>query len=172
MRLAPREPKKDYRPSRRLGVPKSERTTSREDPVSGRLRTEAKARAAHPSSQPPIRKSLWLPPNAPSLTSPASTGPSRNIMPSSSIRPARSWPPSTLSTPPPAGNSGASKPPVMPPWPWRSKESQGTVIDQLLQTPDCTIYPLNPKAAQRYRERKARERHQERSLSPDRSQTL
>jgi hypothetical protein len=32
--------------------------------------------------------------------------------------------------------------------------SQGTVIDQLLQTPDCTIYPLNPKAAQRYRERK------------------
>jgi Transposase len=25
--------------------------------------------------------------------------------------------------------------------------SQGTVIDQLLQTPDCTIYPLNPKAA-------------------------
>ena len=42
--------------------------------------------------------------------------------------------------------------------------SQGTVIDQLLQTPDCTIYPLNPKAAQRYRERKARERHQERSF--------
>jgi transposase len=33
--------------------------------------------------------------------------------------------------------------------------SQGTVIDQLLQTPDCTLYPLNPKAAQRYRERKA-----------------
>src|SRR5690242_16340557 len=33
--------------------------------------------------------------------------------------------------------------------------SQGPVIDQLLQTPDCTIYPLNPKAAQRYRERKA-----------------
>jgi Transposase len=33
--------------------------------------------------------------------------------------------------------------------------SQGTVVDQLLQTPDCTIYPLNPKAAQRYRERKA-----------------
>ena len=33
--------------------------------------------------------------------------------------------------------------------------SQGTVIDQLLRTPDCTIYPLNPKAAQRYRERKA-----------------
>jgi transposase len=33
--------------------------------------------------------------------------------------------------------------------------SQGTVIDQLLQTSECTIYPLNPKAAQRYRERKA-----------------
>jgi transposase len=33
--------------------------------------------------------------------------------------------------------------------------SQGIVIDQLLQTPDCTIYPLNPKAAQRYRDRKA-----------------
>jgi transposase len=33
--------------------------------------------------------------------------------------------------------------------------SQGTVVDQLFQTPDCTIYPLNPKAAQRYRERKA-----------------
>jgi hypothetical protein len=33
--------------------------------------------------------------------------------------------------------------------------SQGPVIDQLLQTPDCTLYPLNPKAAQRYRERKA-----------------
>ena len=33
--------------------------------------------------------------------------------------------------------------------------SQGAVIDQLLQTPHCTIYPLNPKAAQRYRERKA-----------------
>ena|SRR5947209_3622616 len=33
--------------------------------------------------------------------------------------------------------------------------SQGTVIDQLLQTPDCTIYPLNPKAARAYRERKA-----------------
>jgi transposase len=33
--------------------------------------------------------------------------------------------------------------------------SQGTVVDQLLQTPACTIYPLNPKAAQRYRERKA-----------------
>jgi transposase len=33
--------------------------------------------------------------------------------------------------------------------------SQGTVIDQLLQTPDCTLYPLNPKAAQRYRDRKA-----------------
>jgi hypothetical protein len=33
--------------------------------------------------------------------------------------------------------------------------SQGPVIDQLLQTPDCTLYPLNPKAAQRYRDRKA-----------------
>jgi transposase len=33
--------------------------------------------------------------------------------------------------------------------------SQGTVIDQLLQTPNCTLYPLNPKAAQRYRDRKA-----------------
>jgi transposase len=33
--------------------------------------------------------------------------------------------------------------------------SQGTVVDQLFQTPDCTIYPLNPKAAQRYRDRKA-----------------
>jgi transposase len=43
----------------------------------------------------------------------------------------------------------------MRPWPWRSKESQGPVIDQPLQTPDCTLYPLNPKAAQRYRERKA-----------------
>jgi transposase len=33
--------------------------------------------------------------------------------------------------------------------------SQGTVVDQLLQTPDCTIYPLNPKAARAYRDRKA-----------------
>jgi transposase len=33
--------------------------------------------------------------------------------------------------------------------------SQGTVVDQLLQTPDCTIYPLNPKAARAYRARKA-----------------
>ena len=33
--------------------------------------------------------------------------------------------------------------------------SQGTVVDQLLQTPDCTIYPLNPKAARSYRDRKA-----------------
>ena len=33
--------------------------------------------------------------------------------------------------------------------------SQGTVVDQLLQTPDGTIYPLNPKAARAYRERKA-----------------
>ena len=33
--------------------------------------------------------------------------------------------------------------------------SQGTVVDQLLQTPDCTIYPLNPKAARAYRNRKA-----------------
>jgi transposase len=33
--------------------------------------------------------------------------------------------------------------------------SQGIIVDQLRQTPDCTIYPLNPKAAQRYRERKA-----------------
>jgi hypothetical protein len=60
-----------------------------------------------------------------------------------------------LSTPKPAGNSGADKPPALRPWPWPSKASQGTVIDQLLQTPNCTIYPLNPKAAQRYRERKA-----------------
>jgi Transposase len=29
------------------------------------------------------------------------------------------------------------------------------VIDQLLQTPDCTVYPLNPKAARAYRNRKA-----------------
>jgi hypothetical protein len=35
----------------------------------------------------------------------------------------------------------------MPPWPWPSLTSQGPVIDQLLQTPDCTLYPLNPKAA-------------------------
>jgi transposase len=33
--------------------------------------------------------------------------------------------------------------------------SQGPVIDQLRQTLDCTIYPLNPKAARAYRERKA-----------------
>jgi transposase len=33
--------------------------------------------------------------------------------------------------------------------------SQGTVVDQLLQTHDCTIYPLNPKAARAYRNRKA-----------------
>jgi transposase len=33
--------------------------------------------------------------------------------------------------------------------------SQGAVVDQLLQTCDCTIYPLNPKAARAYRNRKA-----------------
>jgi transposase len=33
--------------------------------------------------------------------------------------------------------------------------SRGAVVDQLLQTPDCTIYPLNPKAARAYRNRKA-----------------
>ena len=33
--------------------------------------------------------------------------------------------------------------------------SQGAVVDQLLHTPDCTIYPLNPKAARAYRNRKA-----------------
>ena len=33
--------------------------------------------------------------------------------------------------------------------------SQDIVVDQLLQTPNCSLYPLNPKAAQRYRERKA-----------------
>ena len=38
--------------------------------------------------------------------------------------------------------------------------NQGVVIDQLLQTPDCTIYPLNPKAA-RVSQSQGSERHQE-----------
>jgi transposase len=33
--------------------------------------------------------------------------------------------------------------------------SQGTVVDQLLQTPDCTAFPMNPAAARAYRGRKA-----------------
>jgi len=44
-------------------VPTSERTTSHEDPVSGRLRTEAQAEAAAPRSQPP-------PPQVPMATTP------------------------------------------------------------------------------------------------------
>ena len=44
-------------------VPKSERTTSREDPVSGRLRTEAKADAARYGSQTSKRKCSMSSPN-------------------------------------------------------------------------------------------------------------
>jgi transposase len=33
--------------------------------------------------------------------------------------------------------------------------SQGTVVDQLLQTPGCTVFPMNPNAARAYRDRKA-----------------
>src|SRR4051812_36720967 len=62
---APRELTGDHRPARRLGVPTSERTTSREDPVSGRRRTEAKARAAHPSSQTPDQKVAMATPESP-----------------------------------------------------------------------------------------------------------
>jgi hypothetical protein len=62
---APGELTKAYRPVRRLGVPKSERTTSREDPVSGRLWTEAKARAAHPSSKTPDQQIAMATPGSP-----------------------------------------------------------------------------------------------------------
>lgn len=44
-------------------VPKSERTTSREDPVSGRLRTEAKADAARYGSEISKRKCSMSSPN-------------------------------------------------------------------------------------------------------------
>jgi hypothetical protein len=40
--------------------------------------------------------------------------------------------------------------------------SQGPVIDQLLQTPDCTLYPLNPKAARALPGAQSPQRHQER----------
>src|SRR5690349_19486742 len=50
MRASPRLPAKPE-----ASVQKSERTSSREDPVSGRLRTEAKARAAENASQTPHR---------------------------------------------------------------------------------------------------------------------
>jgi transposase len=33
--------------------------------------------------------------------------------------------------------------------------SQGTVVDQLLQTSGYTVFPMNPNAARAYRERKA-----------------
>ena len=33
--------------------------------------------------------------------------------------------------------------------------SQGTVVDQLLRTPACTLFPINPRSARAYRDRKA-----------------
>jgi Transposase len=42
--------------------------------------------------------------------------------------------------------------------------SQGTVIDPLLQTPDCTLYPLNPKAARALPGAQSAQRYQERSF--------
>jgi hypothetical protein len=38
--------------------------------------------------------------------------------------------------------------------------SQGMVIDQLLRTPDCTIYPLNPKVARAVPGAQSPQRHQ------------
>jgi transposase len=129
---------------------KSERTTSREDPVSGRLRTEA--------AQTPLEPSNGNPPcllNHPSPTLAHWTG--RSITIHAVIVDC-------------AGQIVAefSFSHTLEGWQqWRQQvarfaplavaieTSQGTVVDQLLQTPDCTIYPLNPKAARACRNRKA-----------------
>jgi hypothetical protein len=135
-------------------VPKSERTPSREDFVSARLRTEAQAAAAPNTARTPHRKVPM-----------ASKSPFAHF---AAVDWAKQHHHAVILNP--AGQIVAEFgfAHSQEGWqPWREQAarfaplavaietSQGTVIDQLLRTPDCTIYPLNPKAAQRYRERQA-----------------
>src|SRR5437868_4088516 len=150
MRASPRLPAESA-----AAVQKSERTSSREDPVSGRLRTKAQADAAPPASRSPHRK----------VPMPAPSSPFAHFV---GFDWAKQHHHAVILDP--AGQIVAEFgfEHTQAGWQhWRQQAarfaplavavetSQGTVIDQLLQTPDCTIYPLNPKAAQRYRERKA-----------------
>ena len=135
-------------------VPKSERTTSREDPVSARLRTEAEAETTPKSSRTLQRKSAMHP-----GSSFANFG---------ALDWAKQNHHAVIVNPPGQIVAEFSFAHTLEGWQqWRQQAarfaplavaietSQGTVVDQLLQTPDCTIYPLNPKAARAYRDRKA-----------------
>lgn len=135
-------------------VLKSERTTSREDPVSGRLRTEAKADAARNTFR--------------TLKMNSSMHPESTFANFGAIDWAKYNHHAVIVDRTGQIVAEFSFPHTLKGWQqWRQQAaryvplavaietSQGTVIDQLLQTPDCTVYPLNPKAARAYRNRKA-----------------
>src|SRR5689334_1809763 len=136
-------------------VLKSERTTSREDPVSGRLRTEAQAAAAPPASRTPHRKVPMPPPQAP-ITHFVGFDWAKQHHHVVILNPAGQIVAEFGFAHTEAGwQQWREQAARFAPLAVAVETSQGIVIDQLLQTPDCTIYPLNPKAAQRYRDRKA-----------------
>jgi hypothetical protein len=159
---APRELSEDHRPIRRLGVRKSERTTSREDPVSGRLWTEAQANAAQPSSQTPDQNVAMSTPQMPfahfagldwakqkhrALLLNAA---GQTVAEFDFEHTAAGWQ---------KWREHAAR---YAPLAVAIETSQGPAIDQLLQTPDCTIYPLNPKAARALPRPQGPQRHQKR----------
>ena len=127
-------------------VPKSERTTSREDPVSARLRTEAEAETTAKSSRT-LQRKYAMHPGSPFANFGALDWAKQNHH-------------AVIVNPPGQIVAEFSFSHTLEGWQqWRQQAarfaplavaietSQGTVVDQLLQTPDYTIYPLNPKAA-------------------------
>jgi hypothetical protein len=144
---APRELTGDHRPLRRLGVPKSERTPSPEDPVSGRLRTEAQAEAAQPTPRTPPRKVAMSAPES-RFTHFAGFDWAKQHHHVVILNPAGQIVAEFGFAHTEAGwQQWREQAARFAPLAVAVETSQGIVIDQLLQTPDCTIYPLNPKAA-------------------------
>jgi transposase len=136
-------------------VPKSERTISQEDPVSGRLRAEAKADAARHGSQTLKRKCAmssrkplvdyfagldWAKRHHHVVIVDAGGQIVSEFSFSHTLEGWQQWHQQVARFGPLAV---------------AIETNQGAVIDQLLQTSDCTIYPINPKAARAYRNRKA-----------------
>jgi hypothetical protein len=142
-------------------VPRSERTPSREDPVSARPRTGAPAAAA--PKRPPIphrNAAMSLP--APTTHFAGFDGAKQQhhvviVNGAGQIVAEFRFAPTTE-----GWQQWRAQAARVAPLAVAIETSQGIVVDQLLQTPECTVYPLNPKAARAYRERKARERRQKR----------
>jgi hypothetical protein len=147
---------------REASVPKSERTTSREDPVSGRLRTEAKAAAAPQAPPTPHRKSTMPSPESSRTHFAGFDWAKQNhyvvivnavgqiVAQFGFAHSQAGW------------QQWREQAARFAPLAVAIETSQGTVIDQLFQTPDCTIYPLNPKAARALPGAQSPQRHQKR----------